>query len=1219
MKALRKLLFPILTAVVFIHSSAQSNQMANYCATPPFLTGSIPPNILFVVDVSGSMGWAAYYKTWSETNSSSEIGEYNPNITYEGYFIPDKVYELSDNDIWIETSKSENCEINLSSSYYWFYGLYYNTYSISGICSGNKLNFALMDRIDLLRWAITGGRPEGCGDVDDKDCDPNIACTGDTCVLETNDGDKVEVPTWRINGILQVFEKENVKPRFGAIFFESSIRSDKVYIGDYLNGNSSDPDRPYTYLKRAINYIAPDGGTGTAPAMWEAYDYFKQQNDHDYSNGFQIDEETFKDPNYFCDADGKNCKPVPCAKNFVILASDGQWNRGGYPITGTCTIETDFENNSADPVVPAYKMHKEVLRKIISLSGIEYDINVSGVYSLGLFLGGTGEQSLKNVAVYGSFDTNLYDWPFGVQNGDHWNGDGAYYPWDTCTMDDCGDGRGSACSPLPPSSPDWDSNGDGEPDNFLSAKNATEIRDSLLKFIRNILKQTASGTSVSVLTEKDKKGAIVTQAVFYDQKYFGDRKVDWLGHLYTYWFLNTKLAQNIREDTERDNILNITEDRILNFYIDDKGKLQIDACESDANGNPTTSCITKTIDELAYLWDAGEVLKETDADDRNLYTPCYSGDECDLTRKLTAFSTENINLFETKLGTNIEEFPSCLGEDIETARQNIVKYIRGEDIDGCRSRETGSGVWKLADIIYSTPKIVEYKDYSVVFASSNDGVLHAFKIGKLENIAVGEDLVKLSGDNLGEELWGFIPSNALPYLRYLADPDYCHIYITDLSPYIVDTDYNNDGIKEVVLIGGMRLGGGCGCKPDNNDCINKIGENCCINPPEDVCEDPENDSCVGKSAYYALDITDPENPKLLWEFTHPKLGYSYSGPAYVRRLDDTGKAHHFVLFASGPTTHDGFSSQHLSIFVLDMATGELLLTANKDTYPSSLSSLWNTFGGRLYTNGLDVNEDGQTDYVFLGYVRITDPHTSDGGVVKIWTGSTDPSKWDFDTETLNFAQNPITAKIETGKCFNRWYLYIGTGRFFYKEDDMSNVNALYGVPFNCDANNNCDMGTINPVHIGFGENGQKTELDCTDIGSSSQGAWMIYLDDGNEAYYKERNIADPSFVNNIIFFATTQPTKDLCGFGGLSRAWAMNCATGDPISSTRCSGYTINNITVKYLLQLSGGDIQQFGKLDFTEEGGIATKKVFGITSEQGGTPVLPGGIKGEIILWLEK
>jgi len=1196
-------LFLIMSNLLVLYKISFAYSMGNYCSIPPFLNATISPNILFVIDKSGSMSWAAYYKTWNSSNNIEDIGEYDSNKIYEGYFVPSKVYKLV-NGIWEETNDQEDCELYYNTYYAGYGGMYnyYTYYWAEGICLGNKLNFARMTRVDLLRWAITGGRPVGCSGFDDEDCDPDITCTTDTCILETYpmykyyswDWEKeyVKVPKSRIKGILQIFENEKNKPRFGTLFYSSSIYSNKIYIGDYPNGQNADPDHPYTYLKRAINYVDPGGSTATGPAMWEAYDYFKQSDEHKddyaYKDGFDISPGTYKDPNYFCDYEGENCKPVPCAKNFVILASDGQWNTDSNG-ADSCSIDDGFfDSNSTDPVVPAYRMHTETLRTLTSLSGIDFDINVSGIYALGLFLGGTGERSLKNVAMYGSFDTISNTWPDSLTG----------YPQGICYMDDCGDGKGSACTELPPSSPDWDKDGDGNPDTFLSAKNALEIKESLLKFIRNILKRTSSGTSVSVLAERTKKGAIVTQALFYPEKYFDNRKVEWIGYLYTYWFLNTKLAQNIREDTDENKKLNILNDRILNFYTDTDGTLKIDVYNSDSSGKPTTLISTKSIDEIAHLWDAGEILKDTDASERKIFVPCSGIDCSNTSQNLTEFTTDYKNLFQDYLGTSLDEFPSCLGSDLDTVRENLINYIRGDETNtsSCRTRDTGDGVWKLGDIIYSTPKIVSYDDYSVVFTASNDGILHAFKLGKVENINIGNDLVELTGDDLGSELWGFIPKNALPYLRYTADPDYCHIYINDLSPYIIESDYDNDGTKEIVLIGGMRLGGGCGCSSSTD----------CINPPSDVCSDPTENSCVGRSAYYALDITDPENPVFLWEFSHKDLGFSFSGPAYIKRFDNSAVMHHFVMFASGPTSHDGYSSQSLKIFVLDLKTGNLLTE-------KEMPSLNNAFGGKLFTNGLDVNNDGQTDFIFLGYTWKTGDATAKGGIIKIWTGSHDPNDWDFDSTMLNFAQNPITSQIETGKCFGKWYLFFGTGRFFYKEDDDSGINAIYGVPFGCDAENNCPTGTINPVHSAT-EN-----LACGDIGDPTQGAWMLQLDDAEGNYLKERNIARPSFAKNIVFFATTQPTSDLCGFSGLSRAWALNCATGDAISSTRCPGYTIENIHVKYLLQLSGGDIRQFGKLDFTEEGGRATKKVYGITSEEGGMPVFPGALKGEIILWIEK
>jgi len=45
----------------------------------------------------------------------------------------------------------------------------------------------------------------------------------------------------------------------------------------------------------------------------------------------------------------------------------------------------------------------------------------------------------------------------------------------------------------------------------------------------------------------------------------------------------------------------------------------------------------------------------------------------------------------------------------------------------------------------------------------------------------------------------------------------------------------------------------------------------------------------GGRGYYALDITDPANPKALWNYTvanQPNLGYSYGNPVIAKRKDN---------------------------------------------------------------------------------------------------------------------------------------------------------------------------------------------------------------------------------------------------------------------------------------------------------------------------------------------
>ena len=1257
MKAFR--VFTLLIVFITVLSAEKSSnaEMVNYCATPPFLSTSVPPNILFVIDKSGSMSWSAY--------SGSYTGE------EEGYFIPDKSYRY-DFDIyaWVETSDTpeSGCPaIDLGHVY-----------------TGSCLNYRLMRRVDLLRWAITGGRPRGCDDIDSSSCDPDLACTGDTCILDSYGSySDVQVPRYRIKGILQIFENQENRPRFGALFYSSYIYDHKVYIGDYLDGQNADPDHPYTYLKRAINYIDPGGGTGTAPAMWEAYDYFKQSNDHYYGNGFDIEPGTYKDPNYICDYKGDNCIPAPCAKNFVILASDGQWNRGGYPISGTCKINTGFEDNSADPVVPAYQMHVQILRQLASSSGNVFDISVDGVFALGLFLGGTGEQSLKNVAVYGSFNRDKI-WPDGT-DGSHWNGSNTQYPWDTCYMDDCGNGRGSACTPLPPSSPDWDKNGDGEPDSFLNAKNALDIKKHLTKFIRYILMRTASGTSLSILAEKRKSGAVVSQAVFYPRKSFGDYEVTWIGSIFNYWALNTRRAQNLREDSYANLYLDIystTEslyDHILEFLVDNRGELNILRIRGNPDGTAklddsvcpsyttasscnasnycvwdsvSSSCIlnlqktsaycanitditdcdndqyciysyindkclidlsaaydvidTKSsLDELSSLWNAGEKLRTRSADSRNIYGVVEDG------TGMKAFTTANTEDFDGALGSS--DFPDCLKTDGDPDYEKLIEYIRGKDFAECRQRATGidNTIWKLGDIIYSTPKAVIYSDkgYSVIFVGANDGMLHAFKAGYLSKDGLSANqAVKLCGDKnkcstsdlgrteLGEELWAFIPRNVMPYLRYLANPDYCHLYFVDLRPYIIKTDYDGDDQEETVLIGGMRLGGGCGCTGSE-----------CTTPPSDTCSDPTDaSSCIGYSSYFALDITDPEDPLFLWEFSHPDLGLSYSGPAHIRY-----EGNHYIMFVSGPTDADGNAGLPLKIFVLKL--NNQFKYSDSDVYVIEPNGFDNTFGGRLFTEGIDYNEDGNTDMVAFGISKKTGT-VWQGNVVGLKINSTDPNNWEF-IKIFNSAIQPITTKVEYMKCFGMNYIYFGTGRWFYKLDEPGqNANdkeAIYGIRIDgCLTGSNCNVNSAHNVVSA-----------CEELeNGTSTVAWMLSEDllAKDDRYFKERSITDPTMVprENIVIFTTMQPTADICGYGGRTRVWALNCATG-AYAGEACPGtgsYATNIPSGTIYLQASGANIIKIKGLSGPSDWIRYTPPD---TASQYVPPT--GFLKGEILLWYEK
>jgi type IV pilus assembly protein PilY1 len=127
----------------------------------------------------------------------------------------------------------------------------------------------------------------------------------------------------------------------------------------------------------------------------------------------------------------------------------------------------------------------------------------------------------------------------------------------------------------------------------------------------------------------------------------------------------------------------------------------------------------------------------------------------------------------------------------------------------------------------------------VVYVGANDGQLHAFVFGVWDWRNQKWVYEYNSGDPyakyIGQELWAYIPSNLVSELKDLALISYgnvgCkHRTMIDLSPqaWQVYIDHDGDGDKEwrTVLLGGERGGG---------------------------------------DVYFAVDVTDPDSPILLWE------------------------------------------------------------------------------------------------------------------------------------------------------------------------------------------------------------------------------------------------------------------------------------------------------------------------------------------------------------------
>ncbi|MGC8822905.1 MAG: hypothetical protein ACP5QF_08495, partial [Desulfurella sp.] len=164
--------------------------MAQYCSTPPFLSQNVSPNVLILQDVSGSMVWSAYNPDSQGQGYCGDIqsdydyngniancpSKYNPNQTYEGYFIPNDVYSYdTNNNFWYINNSAIPSSCPKSVFDYNFPYNYnsgqYNSYT------GNCLNFLLMSRSDLVKWSMTGGEPQSCAmgnSYSSPQCDPTL-------------------------------------------------------------------------------------------------------------------------------------------------------------------------------------------------------------------------------------------------------------------------------------------------------------------------------------------------------------------------------------------------------------------------------------------------------------------------------------------------------------------------------------------------------------------------------------------------------------------------------------------------------------------------------------------------------------------------------------------------------------------------------------------------------------------------------------------------------------------------------------------------------------------------------------------------------------------------------------------------------------------------------------------------------------------------------------
>ncbi len=452
---------------------------------------------------------------------------------------------------------------------------------------------------------------------------------------------------------------------------------------------------------------------------------------------------------------------------------------------------------------------------------------------------------------------------------------------------------------------------------------------------------------------------------------------------------------------------------------------------------------------------------------------------------------------------------------------NLIKYLAGDttlylsnatpDNQVFRSRKSllgdivnasptyvGKPPFKYADAGYSAYAAAKANRTKVVYAAANDGMLHAFR-------------VDTAGNGGGEELWAFVPTAVMPELWRLADSDYGsnHRYFVDAAPVAADIF---DGTQwRTILVGGLGAGG---------------------------------------RGYYALDVTDPLNPAILWEFTDVNLGLTYGNPVVTKNM----AGNWIVGFTSGINNNVGGGDGNGRLYVIDALTGTMITTlATLDANnmpvgsvatPNNLSRIngWtispanNTamrfYGGDMLGNMWRFDFDGRTpppgkEAILLGTAQ------SPAGVVQPITA---------EPVLADYTVNGVTYAIVS----------FGTGRMLGLSDVIDNtVQTVYTIKDSLDF---LGLGLLrsanaNLVKQTLGAN----RLITTPIGVdwSLNNGWYVDL-----ALSAGERITIPgiSIGNGTLSYASMIPSGDACAPSGTSWLYHFNIGDGSVISSTPYGG-----------------------------------------------------------------
>ena len=470
---------------------------------------------------------------------------------------------------------------------------------------------------------------------------------------------------------------------------------------------------------------------------------------------------------------------------------------------------------------------------------------------------------------------------------------------------------------------------------------------------------------------------------------------------------------------------------------------------------------------------------------------------------------------------------------------NVINFIRGEDVRDAN----GNGIinenrFVMGDPLHAQPAVVIYGGTTgapdptdgVIYGAENGGMLHA-----ISSVS-------------GQELWAFVPQDVLPDLRlsYINAPAATKMYELDGSVRVIKYDSNGDGVVDPAA--GDRV-------------IIYVGQG------------------RGGSNYYAVDVTDRNHPKFMWQIGAsqlPAIGQAWSNPV-IAKVNVAGGGQTSVqklvlIFAAGydlaeetpayagPIT-PGADTVGMGLYMVDAVSGTLLWSAGAIGSGANLQLVRMDHAITADVAVLDTNGDGYADRMYVGDLAgqlwrfdITNGNAPAslvaGGVIASLGAH------DLTTPTLadsrRFYNTPDVASVQKKGQATFMNVAIGSG---YRGHPLNigTQDRMYAVrdylPFT--AMTQAQYIALTPIK----------DSDLTDITASvtptlpaNAVGWKLLLNQPGNSWLGEKVLSPASTFNNDILFTTYTPNQSSGAAScqptlGLNRFYAISVIDGSPVAN----------------------------------------------------------------------